>query len=171
MLVFVDGCQSRSMIFASSSPMTTFSSLLLLGVLSSTIPFFLLLPRLRLCIYRRLSLASDWSNNTRIFCTGIPLVLKASDGTKSTEADALRFLNTHLQGERLPIPIFMTLPRRCHLHPRVQVAWTISPQGCTRGCRERGIPPNAVWGDRECHAMSLGDSTTCALQRPGHDQR
>jgi aminoglycoside phosphotransferase len=46
----------------------------------------------RLLIYHILSTPTSF-NNVRYFKFGIPLVLKRSERTVSTEADALRFLN------------------------------------------------------------------------------
>jgi aminoglycoside phosphotransferase len=63
----------------------------------------LLLPlnHIRLFVYRLLSITTQFPN-IRYFIFGIPLVLKYSTGTVSTEADALRFLNNC--GLDLPIP-------------------------------------------------------------------
>lgn len=63
----------------------------------------LLLPlnHIRLFVCRLLSTETHFSN-IRYFKFGIPLVLKCSIGTISTEADALRFLNSC--GLDLPIP-------------------------------------------------------------------
>ncbi len=65
-----------------------------------------LIRRTRLWIYRLLSVESEWAPyRVRIFRFGLPFVLKLSNRTKSTEADALYFLNTHFRGiNRLPIP-------------------------------------------------------------------
>jgi len=55
----------------------------------------------RLHIYHLLSVPTPF-HNIRYFKFGIPLVLKCSKGTASTESDALRFLNN--SGLNLPVP-------------------------------------------------------------------
>ncbi|KAF9022091.1 hypothetical protein BDZ89DRAFT_1070932 [Hymenopellis radicata] len=55
-----------------------------------------LMRRTHLWIYRLLSVESEWApHRVRIFRFGLRFVLKLSDRTKSTEADALRYLNSH----------------------------------------------------------------------------
>lgn len=45
------------------------------------------------------------SDFVRVFRLGLPFVLKTSEGYESTEADALRYLNSQSRGKgRLPIP-------------------------------------------------------------------
>ncbi|KAK7683670.1 hypothetical protein QCA50_013046 [Cerrena zonata] len=59
--------------------------------------------RLRVWIYHILS--QPVNSFVRIFRFGLPFVLKKSEGYVSTEADALRFLNSQFRGkDRLPIP-------------------------------------------------------------------
>lgn len=80
--------------------------LLLLSTLLSKLDFAYLSPRIRWWTYHLLSTPSPWSARTRLFRFRIPLVLKASGGTKNTEADALKFLNASLQNQTpIPIPI------------------------------------------------------------------
>ncbi|KAF8899680.1 kinase-like domain-containing protein, partial [Mucidula mucida] len=65
-----------------------------------------LIRRTRLWIYHLLSVESGWGHHhVRIFRFGLPFVLKLSDRTESTEADALHYLNSQFRGSnRLPIP-------------------------------------------------------------------
>lgn len=59
--------------------------------------------RLRVWIYHILSCPVN--DFVRVFRFGLPFVLKKSEGYVSTEADALRFLNSQFRGkDRLPIP-------------------------------------------------------------------
>ncbi len=67
---------------------------------------FVIFNRLRLWLYRLLSTESDWApERVRIFRFSLPFVLKCTCREHSTEADALRFLNSRFQGRNcLPIP-------------------------------------------------------------------
>ena len=59
--------------------------------------------RLRVWIYYILS--RPVNDFVRVFRFGLPFVLKKSEGYESTEADALRYLNSQFRGKnRLPIP-------------------------------------------------------------------
>lgn len=67
--------------------------------------FSALWANLRLSIYRLLSAPHPVQHHVRLFRFGLPFVLKTTRRIQSTEADALRYLNTQFQGtHRLPIP-------------------------------------------------------------------